>query len=162
MPKGNEFTVEEKVLIFKVIRFCEHEKEGPIIPLYNTVERIAKILDISERSVYRLKKEMNELMQQQQKELEEEQEQKQLEEQEVNEHKRQVRNKTNLASTLQYDSMVPVIPEPKRLHRRLRHSRSSTINTDDLPVPQPYSAQKRSQYYCIVRMNRDEIYKVFI
>jgi len=72
MPTGHEFSVDEKVLIFKVIRFCEQEKTGPIIPLNNVIERISTLLGISERSVNRMKKELNELIEQEKQKQEEE------------------------------------------------------------------------------------------
>jgi len=160
MPKGHEFTSEEKVLIFRVIKFCEQEKTGPIIPLYNAIERISNMLDISERSVNRLKKEMNELMQHQQTELEEEQKRKQLEEKEASENQRQLRSQTKQESTLQYGSTVSTLLESNKPHRRQRHPRSLTASTENPPIPQPHSSRKKSQYYRIVRMNTDENCKI--
>ncbi len=150
MPTGHGFTVEEKALIFKVIRFCEQEREGPIVPLYNAVERVAKMLDVSERSVNRLKKEMSELIQHHQTELDEEQKQKQLEEKEANENKRELRSQTKLESALQHGSTVPTLLESKRLHRRQRHPRSLAASIEQSPVPLPHSCRKKSQFYCIV------------
>ena len=57
MPKGYEFSQEVKQLMFHIINVVESEKNGPVIPLYNVIGRPAKMLDISERSVYRLKQE---------------------------------------------------------------------------------------------------------
>jgi hypothetical protein len=59
MPTGHEFSQEVKQLIFHVIDFVESEKNGPIIPLYNVKDRLVKMLNISERSVYRLTHELH-------------------------------------------------------------------------------------------------------
>lgn len=61
MPTGKEFSVAEKKLIFRVIDFCESERNGLKIPLTNTSARIMALLGISYSSVNRLKKELNEL-----------------------------------------------------------------------------------------------------
>jgi hypothetical protein len=119
------------------------------------------MLGISERSVNRLKKEMNELMQHQQIELEEEQKRKQLDEKEANENKRQLRSQTKLESALQYDSMVSTRSESERLHRRQRHPRSSAASTEHSPIPQSHQSRKKSQYFCIIRMSTNEICKIF-
>ncbi|CAF2823256.1 unnamed protein product [Rotaria sp. Silwood2] len=153
MPTGHEFTAQEKLLIFKVIRFCEQEKTGPIIPLYNVVERIAKMLDISETSVKRLKKEMNELIQQQQTELEEEQNRKQQEERELAENKRQLRSQTKLDSASQDRS---TFSKPKRLHRRQSHTGSLAAAKNHSSIPRPYSPQKKGKRCLIVRININE------
>jgi len=156
MPTGHEFTVQEKVLIFKVIRFCEQEKTGSIIPLYNVVERIAKMLDISETSVKRLKKEMNELIQQQKTEVEEEQKQKQQEERESAENKRQLRSQTKLDSASQDRSTFSTLPKPKRLHRRQSHTGSLAAAENHSSIPRPYSPQKKGKRCLIVQININE------
>ena len=61
MPRGQEFSKEFKQLAFSVIEFVESEKTGPAIPLYNVNQRLQSILQISERSIYRLKQEMKKL-----------------------------------------------------------------------------------------------------
>ena len=60
MPKGREFSQEIKRLIFHVIDFVQIEKYGEIIPLKNVDERLMKMLNISQRSVTRLKHELKE------------------------------------------------------------------------------------------------------
>ena len=70
MLTGHEFSVDEKARIFKVIKFCEQEKIGPIISLNNVSEQVSTILDISDRSVNRVKKELNELVEQENKKAE--------------------------------------------------------------------------------------------
>ena len=59
MPAGHEFSEEVKQLMFHIIDFVESEKSGPIIPLYNVKDRLVKMLNISERSVYRLTHELH-------------------------------------------------------------------------------------------------------
>lgn len=65
MPTGKEFSVDLKETMFRVISFVENEKNGISIPLYNVIERLSAMLGISQRSVSNLKKEMNELLSQQ-------------------------------------------------------------------------------------------------
>ena len=64
MPIGKEFSKDLKEMMFCVILFVENEKNGPIIPLYNVNERLSAMLDISDRSIWNFKKEMNELQRQ--------------------------------------------------------------------------------------------------
>ena len=64
MPIGKEFSIEEKILIFRVIEFVESERNGLQIPLTSTSARVMALLGISYSSVYRLKKELEELRQQ--------------------------------------------------------------------------------------------------
>ncbi|CAF3293648.1 unnamed protein product, partial [Rotaria sp. Silwood2] len=59
MPK--EFSLEFKQMAFSIIDFVEKEKYGPSIALNNVTDRLQAILGISERSVYRLKREMKKL-----------------------------------------------------------------------------------------------------
>ncbi|CAF2999724.1 unnamed protein product [Rotaria sp. Silwood2] len=63
MPKGYEFSQDMKQIFFNVIKFVENEKFGPAIPLFNVNERLSAMLDISIRSVGRLKSEMREIEQ---------------------------------------------------------------------------------------------------
>ena len=58
MPRGHDFSREEKSLIFNVIRFVENEKSGPTIPLFYVRERLVAMLGISLHSVNNLKHEM--------------------------------------------------------------------------------------------------------
>ncbi|CAF1141403.1 unnamed protein product [Rotaria sordida] len=77
MPKDYEFPQEVKQLMFHIINFVESEKNGPVIPLYNVDERLVKMLDISKRSVVRLKHELHQLRQ---KEMNEQQQQQEMKE----------------------------------------------------------------------------------
>ena len=72
MPTGHDFSIDEKTLIFKVINFCEQEKTEPIIPLNNVIQRVSVLLGVSEISVNRMKKELNELIEQEEKDKEDE------------------------------------------------------------------------------------------
>lgn len=82
MPKGYEFSQEIKRLIFHVIVFVQLEEYGEIIPLKNVDERLMKMLNISQRSVTRLKHELKELRK---RKLQEEQHLKDEEEEEEEE-----------------------------------------------------------------------------
>jgi hypothetical protein len=61
MPKGEDFMSNVKQLMFRIIKFVEGEKNGPVIPLFNTTERLEAMLGISQRSVFRLRNEMYKL-----------------------------------------------------------------------------------------------------
>ena len=66
MPK--EFSVEFKQLVFSIIDFVEKEKKNdPSILLNNVIDRLQAMLGISQRSVYRLKHEMKELKEEQER-----------------------------------------------------------------------------------------------
>ena len=55
MPTGEEFSVQVKQLLFRVIDFVESEKDGPIIPLNNVGERLVKMLNISQSFLFLIK-----------------------------------------------------------------------------------------------------------
>jgi Sec-independent protein translocase protein TatA len=61
MPTDHQFSQEMKQIFFNVIKFVEKEMFGPVIPLLSINERLSAILDISMRSVERLKSEMREI-----------------------------------------------------------------------------------------------------
>jgi hypothetical protein len=46
MPKGHEFSVELKKVMFQVIEFVDSEKDGLKIPLTSTCARIMALLGI--------------------------------------------------------------------------------------------------------------------
>jgi hypothetical protein len=58
MPKGEDFGSNMKQLMFRIIKFVENEKNGPVIPLFNTTGRLEAMLGISRISVFRLRNEM--------------------------------------------------------------------------------------------------------
>ncbi|CAF3142132.1 unnamed protein product [Rotaria sp. Silwood2] len=70
--------------MFHIINFVESEKNGPVIPLYNVTDRLVKMLDISEKSVRRLKQELH-----------------QLKEKETNEKQRQETNQQQQQETIE-------------------------------------------------------------
>jgi hypothetical protein len=61
MSKGQQFSHDMKQIFLNVIKFLEKEKFGSIIPLFNFNERLSSMLDISVRSVERLKSKMREI-----------------------------------------------------------------------------------------------------
>jgi hypothetical protein len=78
MPKGEDYSIKEKQIMFRVIEFVEREKTGAIIPLYNTSNRLLAMLGISESSLFKLKKEIVDQRQKEQDEQEKQQQQQQL------------------------------------------------------------------------------------
>ncbi len=58
MPKGEDFGSDVKQLMFRIIKFVESEKTGPVIPLFNTFDRLEAMLGISRPSISRLRSEM--------------------------------------------------------------------------------------------------------
>ena len=70
MPKGQDYSIKEKQIFFRVIDFVEKEKAGPTIPLQNTTDRLLAMLGIGETSLFRLKKELTNQRQKQQDEQE--------------------------------------------------------------------------------------------
>ena len=79
MPTGINFGSDMKQLMFRIIKFVESEKEGPVIPLYNTTSRLEIMLGVSRATVFRLRNEIRSLEQ---------------EEEESNEDKIQLRRRT--------------------------------------------------------------------
>jgi hypothetical protein len=77
MPKGEDYSIKEKQIMFRVIEFVEREKTGAIIPLYNTSNRLLAMLGISESSLFKLKKEIVDQRQKEQDEQEKQQQQQQ-------------------------------------------------------------------------------------
>jgi hypothetical protein len=61
MPKGEEFSIEAKKLMFRVIDFVESERDGLQIPLKSTSARVMALLGIGYSSVHRLKSELEQL-----------------------------------------------------------------------------------------------------
>jgi hypothetical protein len=58
MPKGEQFALNVKQLMFRIIKFVESEKTGAAIPLFNTTGRLEVMLGISRRSIFKLRSEM--------------------------------------------------------------------------------------------------------
>ena len=58
MPKGQDFSIKEKQMFFRVIDFVEKKKAGLPIPLHNTTGPLLAMLGIGENSLFRLTKEL--------------------------------------------------------------------------------------------------------
>ena len=58
MPTGINFGSNMKQLMFRIIKFVESEKEGPVIPSYNTTSRLEIMLGFSRATVFRLRNEI--------------------------------------------------------------------------------------------------------
>ena len=58
MPKGEKFVLEVKPLMFRIIKFVDWEKNGLVIPLFNSSERLEAMLGISRKSITKLRNEM--------------------------------------------------------------------------------------------------------
>jgi hypothetical protein len=139
MHKGREFSVEEKQLIFRVIKFTEREKMGPVIPHNNVDDRLIEMLNVSQSSITRLKNEMKDLSEQQQAEHEQQQK---VVEKPVREERRYTRSET--AAQKPDDSSEP---PTKVLHRRERHTFSASFSTTEIisAVPEPVPPQKKGR-----------------
>ena len=61
MPTGVTLGAAMKELMFRIIKFVESEKEGPVIPLYSTTGRLEAMLGIGRATVFRLRSEMRTL-----------------------------------------------------------------------------------------------------
>ena len=67
MAKRHDYSAKEKTLIFKVIKFCDQKKSGALIPLNNVNDRIMCMLGFFEQTTAKMRKEMYELEEQQNK-----------------------------------------------------------------------------------------------
>ena len=61
MPKGQEYSVEVETFYFRIIDFIEKERKEPMIPLDLTTALILAILGISEKSLFYLKAEIEQM-----------------------------------------------------------------------------------------------------
>lgn len=142
MPTGHEFCQEVKQLIFHVIDFVESEKNGPVIPLYNVKDRLVKMLNISERSIYRLTHELHHLRCKEINKISQEQqaiEEKKKEEPIV----KNLRSRTILYPTTKRLQHSTSNPPAKILYRR--HTASSVHPSIDHLVPQALFPGKKSK-----------------
>lgn len=112
MPKGQDYSIKEKQIFFRVIDFVEKEKAGPTIPLHNTTGRLLAMLGIRENSLFRLKKEF---VDQRQKE------------QDGQEKQQFIRTRRRTTSN----------NESVRLHRKRRWSAVSYNSPSVVPTPLP-------------------------
>jgi L-arabinose isomerase len=119
MPKGQQFSQDMKQIFFNVIKFVEKEKFGTAIPLFNVNERLSAMLNISLRSVERLKSEIRDI------------------EHDMMENKRKMDEEKEALE----NQKVEVLSRLRNLRSR---SSSSTINTSTMVIghPIPRSPQK--------------------
>lgn len=125
MPTGENFGSEVKQLMFRIIKFVESEKEGTVIPVYNTTARMTMMLGVSKATVFRLKNEMQSF---------------EDEEAEVNEDRVQLRPRTvSEASVLSAGSRrkrkfsleIPVASAPKKKSNSGRKAIQLTEQQED-------------------------------
>jgi hypothetical protein len=154
MPSGYDYSQEVKQLMFHIINFVESEKSGPVIPLNNVEDRLIKILDISERSVYGLKHELQKLRQ----EETEQQSQQQEEKEEAEKNVRELRSRTTSETTSEHSESLTSAP-PAKIHRRrpTRSSVSSPTTRIAPPVPRALFPQKKSERYLFVHLSNMKI-----
>lgn len=120
MPNGEDFRSDMKQLMFRIIDFVEKEKAGPIIPLFNTTNRLENMLGISRRSVFRLRSEMHSWEMKQNQEREESKPQ----------FKNRLRRRTASETSLL----------PKKSHRKPRYS--ADIPTASSPKKKGHSGRR--------------------
>ena len=134
MPKGEEFSIELKMICFRVIDFVERERDGVIIPVHKTTARLMKMLGIEEASIGRLKKELAEQRQEQKEKLEE---------------------AVDCPRTRTQSAAVP-----SRSHRKRRWSSvalSNTISTIAFPVPPCKTGNSGRPPFVLTEMAEDTI-----
>jgi L-arabinose isomerase len=136
MPRGHEFSQDMKQIFFNVIKFVEKEKFGPVIPLFNVNERLSSMLDISMRSVERLKSEVREIghdMMEKKRKMDEEKEEMENQKLQVLGRLRNLRSRSSSSSssaTIDINTMAISNPVPKSPRKLLNSGRSSTILTE--------------------------------
>ncbi|CAF4152552.1 unnamed protein product [Rotaria sordida] len=146
MPKGYELSQEVKQLMYNIINFVESEKNGPVIPLYNVDDRLVKMLDISKRSIVRLKHELHQLTQ---KEINEQQQQQQemKENDEVDANVRHLGSHIiSLPMSRHRESSTSATPA-KILCRRHTVSAASSSSHIDLPISQALPPEKKGNRF---------------
>ena len=134
MPKGEEFSIELKMIFFRVIDFVERERDGVIIPLHKTTARLIKMLGIEEALIDRLKKELAEQRQEQNEKLEE---------------------AINRPRTRTQSAAVPI-----RSHRKRRWSSvalTDIISTIPFPVPPRKTGNSGRPPFVLTEMAEDTI-----
>ncbi|CAF3256898.1 unnamed protein product [Rotaria sp. Silwood2] len=117
MPKGKEFSKEEKTLLFRIIVFVDSEKSGPKIPLNNVCDRLQVMLGLSRRTIINLRQEMSRLADQQNN-TEQTEEDDDEEQPEV----RPRRQSTSPRHAIQAKKTLLTPAGRKRKHRRLQQS----------------------------------------
>ena len=102
------------------------------------------MLDISERSVYRLKQELHQLRD---KQINEQQQQETKEEGEINVNVRDLRSRTISLTTAKHRQSSGSNPSAKILCRGHTTSAVSSSNKINLPTPQALSPQKKCKRF---------------
>ncbi|CAF4194494.1 unnamed protein product [Rotaria sordida] len=126
--------------MFHIINFVESEKNGPVIPLCNVTDRLVKMLDISEKSVRRLKQELHQLRE---KETNEKQRQEMKEQGETEANVRVLRSRTISLSISKHRESSESNPPAKNFCRRHTASAFSSSSKIDLSIPQALPPQKK-------------------
>ncbi|CAF1428820.1 unnamed protein product [Didymodactylos carnosus] len=134
MHKGAEFSKKKKVLIFKVIKFCDKEKSGEItIPVSNSNERVITMLGISEPSVTKLRYELHELERQKQEAQSLQQSKQVANEKDEIKSERHLRSRTKSDTASKHCQSSPSLAPAKRSHKRQRgHTGASTTSTQKI------------------------------
>ena len=136
MPKGQEFSHDMKQIFFHVIKFVENEKSGTVIPLFNVNERLSAMLNISLRSVVRLKSEMRDTeydMMEKKRKMDEEKEALENQKVEVLSRLRNLRSRSSSSSsssTISTNAMVIGLPIPRSPQKPSNSGRSSILLTE--------------------------------
>ena len=136
MPKGQEFSHDMKQVFFNVIKFVENEKSGTVIPLFNVNERLSAMLNISLRSVVRLKSEMRDTeydMMEKKRKMDEEKEALENQKVEVLSRLRNLRSRassSSSSSTISTNTMVIGPPIPRSPQKLSNSGRSSILLTE--------------------------------
>ncbi|CAF4559721.1 unnamed protein product [Didymodactylos carnosus] len=132
MPKGKEFSKDEKTLIFRVIEFVESERSGNEFPLNNATQRLVTVLGISESAVEKLRKELKDVKSEMQQTSE------------VKENDDEVNEA--LRSRLRTTS-APVVPKSGRKAKR---QYSASVLLEQLPAPVSPKKKRHSGRHKIV------------
>jgi Sec-independent protein translocase protein TatA len=126
-----------KEIFFNVINFVEKEKLGPIIPLFNVNERLSSMLNISMRSVERMKNEMREIeheMMARKRKMDEEKQQVEDQKLQVIRRLRNLRSRSSLpsssTSTTNTDTKTTGFPVPNPPRKLSNSGRPSIILTE--------------------------------
>jgi hypothetical protein len=135
MPTGQEFSYDIKQIFFNVIKFVEKEKFGPIIPLFNVNERLSSMLNISTRSVERLKNEMREIedsMMERRRKMDEEKEEIENQKAQVLSRLRNLRSRSSSSSsTTSINANSIGDPVPRSPRKLSNPGRPLTILTEE-------------------------------
>jgi L-arabinose isomerase len=137
MPKGQEFSQDMKEIFFNVIKFVEREKFGTVIPVFNVNERISSMLNISLRSVERLKSEMRDIehdMMEKKRKMDEEKEDLERQKVEVLGRLRKLRSRSSSSSSsssaISTNTVVIGVPIPRSPQKLSNSGRSLILLTD--------------------------------